>query len=128
MVEARPRSNALLEEAAKTSADAIGATMRNLGFSGYAAQTFCALVRVAHATASDLVRRTGIPDSKIYYALDELTERGLVEVQPGKPKTYRAVPAKQIEARLQRMLDAKYDAERAGVARVVSVLEPLRAA
>src|SRR5881296_4058583 len=115
MSEVKARANVLLEAAAKPSLGEIGATLRDLGFSGYAAETFCALVRVPQATAGDLVLKTGIPDSKIYYALDELAEKGLVEVQAGKPKTYRAVPPREAETRLGRMLDARHDRERRSV-------------
>ena len=128
MSEVRTRANALLEEAARSSRDEIAATLRELGMSGYAADAFCALIRVQQATAADLVTKTGIPDSKIYYALDELAEKGILEVQAGKPKTYRAVPPKEIETRFVRMLEAKHERERSAVTRVVSLLEPLRAA
>src|SRR5438094_10405560 len=127
MSEVKARASALLQESFGPSAERIRGTLRDLGFSGYAAETFCALVRVSHATAGDLVLKTGIPDSKIYYALDELAEKGLIEVQDGKPKTYRVVPSKEAETRLGRMLDARHDRERRSVTRVSALLEPLRA-
>lgn len=128
MTEGKKRANVLLEEAAKGSLGEIAASLRDLGFGGYAADAFCALVRVPGATAGDLVAKTGIPDSKIYYALEELAERGLVEVQAGKPKTYRTVPPKEAAVRLQKLLEDKYDRERAAVTRLSSLLEPLRSA
>src|SRR5688572_9641658 len=108
MSEVKARANVLLDEAATPSLGEIAGTLRELGVSGHAADAFCALVRVPQATAGDLVLKTGIADSKIYYALDELAERGLIEVQAGKPKTYRAVPAREAEARLGRILEAKH--------------------
>src|SRR5207253_5509447 len=128
MSEVKARASALLQESFGPSAERIRGTLRDLGFSGYAAETFCALVRVSHATAGDLVLKTGIPDSKIYYALDELAEKGLIEVQDGKPKTFRVVPPKEVEMRLSRMVQAEYDRRRAATVRVASLLEPLRAA
>src|SRR5881296_1624015 len=128
MSEVKARANVLLEAAAKPSLGEIGATLRDLGLGGYAADTFCALVRVPQATAGDLVLKTGIPDSKIYYALDELAEKGLIEVQAGKPKTYRTVPSREAEARLAKMLDTRHDRERGAVKRVSALIEPLRAA
>jgi len=127
MSEVKARANALLEEAAATSLAEIGDTLRALGLSGYATEAFCALARMVEATAGVLVTRTGIPDSKIYYALDELADKGLIEVQAGKPKTYRAIPAQEAEARLARLIESKFEKERAAVKRVVSLLEPLRA-
>lgn len=128
MSEVRARANVLLEEAVAARTDEIAATLRDVGLSGYAADAFCALVRLPEATAGDLVAKTGIPDSKIYYALEELVERGLVAVQPGKPKVYRAVPQKTVGAHLERMLDAKYEKQRSAIIRAASLLEPLQSA
>src|SRR5436853_2894349 len=128
MSEVKARANALLQDALGPSEERIRGTLRDVGFSSSAAEAFCALIRVREATAGDLVRKTGIPDSKIYYALDELAEKGLVEVQAGKPKTYRVVPPKEVEMRLSRMVQAEYDRRRAATVRVASLLEPLRAA
>jgi sugar-specific transcriptional regulator TrmB len=128
MKEARTRANLLFAEALGPSLDRIRGTLRDLGLGGPATEAFCALVRMPTATAGDLVRKTGIPDSKIYYALDELVERGLVEVQGGKPKTFRVVPTREVEARLARLAEAEFETRRAAATRVGSLLEPLRAA
>src|SRR2546430_12723142 len=128
MSEVKARANALLQDALGPSEERIRGTLRDVGFSSSAAEAFCALIRVREATAGDLVRKTGIPDSKIYYALDELAEKGLVEVQAGKPKTFRVVPPKEGEIRLSEMVPAEYDRRRAATVRVTSLLEPLRAA
>src|SRR3972149_1988111 len=94
MPEVRTQANTLLEDAARSSSEKIAATLRELGLRGYAADAFCALVRLPEATAGALVAKTGIPDSKVYYALDELAERGLVAVQAGEPETDRGGPAR----------------------------------
>src|SRR5256886_16579300 len=103
MAGVKVRANALLQDAMEPSLDRIAGTLRELGLSRHAAQAFCALVETTHATAGELVRKTGIPDSKIYYALDELEEKGFVEVQAGRRKTYRGVPPKEVEMRLSRL-------------------------
>src|SRR5467141_2963633 len=128
MAGVKARANALLQDAMEPSLDRIAGTLRELGVSGPAARAFCALVETTHATASELVRKTGIPDSKIYYALDELAEKGFVEVQAGKPKTYRVVPPKEVEMRLSRIVQVEYERRRAATVRVAALLEPLRAA
>src|SRR5256884_1259862 len=128
MAEGKARANALLQEASESSLDRIAGALRELGVSGPAADAFCGLVGRARAPAAKLVRKTEIPDSKIYYALNELAEKGLVEVQAGKPKTFRVVPPKEVEIRLSEMVQAEYDRRRAATVRVTSLLEPLRAA
>src|SRR5436190_16005204 len=128
MSEVKARANALLQDALGPSEERIRGTLRDVGFSSSAAEAFCALIRVREATAGDLVVKTGIPDSKIYYALDELAEKGIVEVHEGEPKTYRVVPAKEVEMRLSRLVEADYERRRAATTRLGSLLEPLRAA
>src|SRR2546428_2034964 len=128
MSEVKARANALLQDALGPSEERIRGTLRDVGFSSSAAEAFCALIRVREATAGDLVRKTGIPDSKIYYALDELAEKDLVEVQAGKPKTYRVVPPKEVEIRLSQMGQVEYERRRAATVGGASLLEPLRAA
>ncbi len=128
MSEVKARANVLLQEALGPSLQRVGTTLREFGLSGRAADAFCALVRMSPATAGNLVLKTGIPDSKIYYALDELVEKGLVEVQEGKPKMYRVVPPKEVEVRLTRIVEAEYQRRRAATRRLSSLLEPLRAA
>src|SRR5882762_6913220 len=120
MTEVKARANALLQEALEPSLDRIAGSLRELGVSAYGAKAFCALVGAQNAPAGDLVRKTGIPDSKIYYAL--------VEVQSGKPKSYRVVPSHEVEIRLQEIAQAEYERRRAATARVGSLLEPLRSA
>src|SRR5207237_9820452 len=128
MAEGKARANALLHEALEPSLDRIAGTLRELGISGPAADAFCALVRTADSTAEELVRKTGIPDSKIYYALDELAEKGLVEVQAGKPKTFRVVPPKEVEIRLSEIVQAEYERRRADTVRATSLRVQMGAA
>ncbi|HEX9340168.1 MAG TPA: helix-turn-helix domain-containing protein [Thermoplasmata archaeon] len=125
MSEARVRANALFQEALGPGLARIGGALRDLGLSGNAANAFCALVRTGRATAGELVVKTGIPDSKIYYALGELADKGLIEVQEGKPKVYRVVSPREVEARLARIVDEDYERRRASTARLRSILEPL---
>ncbi len=126
MTEVGVRASVLLEEAAKGARGEIVSSLRELGLSGYASNALYALARVSEATAGDLVVRTGIPDSKIYYALRELAEVGLVEVQEGKPKTYRMVSSQEVAARLDQLLTSRYDRQRTAISRLASLLEPLR--
>ncbi|MGH7753580.1 MAG: TrmB family transcriptional regulator, partial [Gemmatimonadales bacterium] len=128
MSEVRAALRTVHDEGVTASHDRITDTLRTLGVSGYAAQAFVALLRVPAGTAAHLVVQTGIADSKIYYALAELVEQGLVAVQAGKPKTYRAVPPRQVETRLLQLLQTRHAEAQARVRRLTSLLEPLEAA
>ncbi len=75
--------------------------LRELGLNSYAAKAFLAIVENSPVSAGSLCNITGIPDSKIYYALDELTRRKLVMLQRGTPTIYRAHDVKQIVVNMQ---------------------------
>ena len=126
MTEAGVRANLLLEEAAEGARDEIVSSLRELGLSGHASAVLFALARVSDVTAPILVVQTGIPDSKIYYALRELVELGLVEMQESNPRRYAMVRSAEVEARLDQLLTSRYDRQRSAVSRVASLLEPLR--
>ncbi|MGB9964098.1 TrmB family transcriptional regulator [Halobacterium sp. CBA1126] len=70
---------------------ALTETLKELGLSTYAAETFLGLQRVGTATASDIAAVTDVPRSQVYGAADELAQLGLVNVQSANPKEFRAV-------------------------------------
>jgi len=48
------------------------------------------LLTLGRSTAPNLAEATGIPRARIYEVLDELSDRGFIEVIPGRPKEYQA--------------------------------------
>ena len=77
-------------------------TLRALGLTEYQAKCFLGLARVSSATASELSAVSGVPRSRIYDVADGLVERGLIEVEPGETKRYRAVPVEMAVNKFQR--------------------------
>jgi sugar-specific transcriptional regulator TrmB len=55
-------------------------------------------------TASVLCKETGISDSKIYYALDGLSKKGLLTIQKGNPNVYLPTPPKEAIGNLKNQL------------------------
>jgi sugar-specific transcriptional regulator TrmB len=125
---ARTRGRPPEAEARERAHARLGRALAPAGIQGYAARAFEALVELGEMTAQDAVARTGIPDTKIYYALEELVERGLAEVEPGRPRRYRAPPAREAVARLHQLLEARVARERAAIEDVSALLEPIAAA
>ncbi|WP_455286360.1 TrmB family transcriptional regulator [[Eubacterium] cellulosolvens] len=78
------------------------ATLRELGLSSYAARSLVALLGNAPMSAGQICKASGIPDSKIYYALDELDRTKLVESQHGTPTLYKPVEFDQMISNLTR--------------------------
>jgi len=69
--------------------EAIASKLRELGLSSYAARSLVALLGNAPLSAGQICKATGIPDSKIYYALEKLDRAKLVECQHGTPTKYK---------------------------------------
>jgi sugar-specific transcriptional regulator TrmB len=94
------RTSVKLNAESTSAQDEIVARLRELGLSSYAARSFVALLGRAPISATGICRLTGIPDSKIYYALEELNAAHLIEPQHGTPTMYRPVPLERAIAHL----------------------------
>lgn len=66
--------------------------LRKLGLSRYEAAAYAALLGEDGITPGKAARKGGIPQPRIYGALNTLVERGFAEVTLDEPRTYRAVP------------------------------------
>jgi sugar-specific transcriptional regulator TrmB len=78
--------------------------LQSLGMSEYEAKTYAALSTSDSMKAGELSKKSGVPQSKVYWVLEDLIEKQLVEVSEGKPKEYRVVPA---DIGLKRMVEEK---------------------
>lgn len=69
--------------------------LKKMGLSGYEALVYLALLGETRAPASRVVRKSGVPQSKVYGALSSLVERGFAEQVLGDVKLYRGIPPEQ---------------------------------
>lgn len=67
-----------------------------LGLNKNEARALDALIALGPSGASDVHRHSGMPRNKAYEALERLADRGMVEVQHGRPTLYRATGPKEI--------------------------------
>lgn len=83
--------------------------LKELGLSAHEALSYAALLTHPNMTASALCKETGIPDSKIYFALDGLCKKNMLIVQRGNPNIYQPVPPKDAVANLKQQLAERLD-------------------
>ncbi|WP_436926966.1 TrmB family transcriptional regulator [Halosimplex amylolyticum] len=62
--------------------------LRELGLSTYAARTFVALVSLGGGTAQEVSEVAAVPRTRVYDAVSELQERGLVDERQSTPKRF----------------------------------------
>jgi sugar-specific transcriptional regulator TrmB len=67
--------------------------LKRLGLSTYAARTFVALTSLNAGTAQDVSDVADVPRTRVYDAVEELRELGLVDVQQSTPKRFWAISA-----------------------------------
>jgi len=92
-----------------TVRDRIVSRLKELGLSTHEALAYTMLLAHPNITASTLCKETSIPDSKIYYALDGLSKKGMLIVQQGNPNVYRPIPPKEAVANLKQQLTDRLD-------------------
>ena len=66
-------------------------SLKRLGLTEYEARVYMALNHIKAGTVSDIHAASGVPRSAVYGALSKLEEKGLIDVEHGKPMRYRSV-------------------------------------
>jgi HTH-type transcriptional regulator, sugar sensing transcriptional regulator len=79
--------------------------LKRLGLTEYEAKAYMALNLIKAGTAADIHMASDVPRSAIYGALTKLEEKGLVEVEQGKPMRYRSIPPVRAIEKLRRTID-----------------------
>ncbi len=108
-----------------TSRDRMIAQLKELELSTYEATVYAALITHPSMTASALCKETGIPDTKIYYALEGLSEKGMLTVRIGNPKIYRPVPPKEAIANLKQRLTERLNEKLKEADVLVDMISPI---
>jgi sugar-specific transcriptional regulator TrmB len=67
--------------------------LERFGLSNYAARTFVALASLGTGTARDVSEVSEVPRTRVYDAIDELHDRGLVDIQNSSPRQFWAISA-----------------------------------
>lgn len=62
--------------------------LTNMGLNEYQASALSHLLFLGETKATTLSKASGVPNARIYGVLDELSQRGLVTVRPGRPAFY----------------------------------------
>jgi sugar-specific transcriptional regulator TrmB len=86
--------------------------LERFGLSTYAARTFVALASLGTGTARDVSRVSEVPRTRVYDAVDELRERGLVDVQQSSPKQFWAISAETASRTFEHELERRVAALR----------------
>lgn len=91
-------------------ADAMLERLRNAGLSRYESLVYLGLVQDRNARVVEIARRTGVPQPKVYQALDALVEKGFCAVGADGVNRYRPVdPKLALEGEIARL--GKQEAE-----------------
>jgi len=99
--------------------------LKDLELSTHEALAYVTLLAHSNMTAGALCRETGIPDSKIYHALDGLSEKGMLIVQRGNPNIYRPTSPKEAVANLKQQLTERLNEKVKEADVLVDMLTPI---
>src|SRR2546422_9505346 len=66
--------------------------LRDFGMTEYQARVYLALLDLGTATASQIPPISRVPRTRIYATMQQLHEKGLVEIIPETPLKYKPVP------------------------------------
>ena len=102
--------------------------LKSCGLTEYESKAYFTLLLTGKSRAWDLSRKSSVPHSKIYCAVDELEEKGLAYTEGWKPKIIYPVGFKQYLDRriVQKQKEIKELKEiRSEIGRTISSLKPV---
>jgi len=79
--------------------------LQQFGLSAYAARTYVALVSLGTGTATDVSGVADVPRTRVYDAVDELHDLGLVDVQQSSPKEFWALSVETTGRKFEREME-----------------------
>ena len=94
-------------------------SLMNMGLNEYQASALAHLMYLGETKATTLSKASGVPNARIYGVLDELSQRGLLIMRPGRPALYAPLSPEEIA-------DALVSASREEIRRKLSVVESYR--
>lgn len=95
--------------------------LQAFGLSLYAARTFVALTGLEDGTAQDVSDVTEVPRTRVYDAVEELSERGLVDVQQSTPKRFWAISSDTVGG----LFDHEYSRRVRTLVEALDAVEPV---
>lgn len=108
-----------------TATNQITLQLKELGLSTHEALSYITLLTHPNMTANALCNETKIPDSKIYYALDSLSKKGMLTIQQSTPSIYRAIAPKEAITNLKQQLKDELDGKMKQADLIITKLTPI---
>ena len=90
-----------------------------MGLNEYQASALAHLLYLGETKATTISKASGVPNARIYGVLDELSQKGLIIVRPGRPALYTPLTPSEIS-------DSLITASREKVRRELGVIESYR--
>jgi len=92
--------------------------LREIGLSKYETCAYTCLLRRGVSTAQEVSDGADVPQPRVYDALDQLSEKGFVDVQPGRPKKFGPVAPGDAIERFSEFKRRQYDEQLAEIERL----------
>ena len=86
------------------------AALSALGYSDLESRIYCELTRSGAATGYRVAKAIGRPGANVYQALNSMQQKGAVLLADAASKSYRALPAEELLAILERGFRSRLDA------------------
>lgn len=105
--------------------DRLVSRLKGLDLSTHEALTYVTLLSLPGVAASRICQETGIPDSKIYQALEGLTKREMIVVQRGNPNIYMPISPNDAISNLKLQLTQSFHERIREADTLVDMLTPI---
>jgi sugar-specific transcriptional regulator TrmB len=105
--------------------DRIVSRLKELELSTHQALAYVTLLSSPGIAAGRLCQETGIPDSKIYYALEDLEKKGMIRIQRATPNIYTPVSPQEAITNVKAQLTEAFHEKMREADALVTLLAPI---
>lgn len=107
----------------------IASALRRVGLTVYESSAYASLVDKRFLKAEEISKASGIPNTRVYGTLDQLVQKGLARLIPGRPRRYEctspSVGARMYIGFLKRSFETRMNEVRRGMELIEKEVEPL---